>query len=174
MLKTEDETMSFWPVPDLMCNDIYEIEPRELVSRGVRLVLLDVDNTLSPYTVNEPTEKMRDWAGKMKAAGLELFILSNNRGERPGIFARALDIGFVKKARKPFTSVARRVLAQLGAEPEHTALIGDQIYTDTLCAKALGAAAVLVRPIKLTNIFLRLRFWLEAPFRLAGRIKREK
>lgn len=166
--------MSFWPVPDLMRDNIYEIEPQTLLSMGVRLVLLDVDNTLAPYTVSEPTREMRDWAARMKSAGLELFILSNNRGDRPGIFARALEIGFVKKARKPFTAAARRVMKQLGASPERTALVGDQIYTDTLCAKSLGAAAVLVRPIKFTNIFLRLRYWLEAPFRLAGRIKEKK
>ncbi len=166
--------MSFWPVPDLMRDNIYQIEPQALIRRGIRVVLLDVDNTLAPYTVNEPTQKMKDWAREMKAAGLELFILSNNRGERPGIFAGALGIDFVKKARKPFTAAARRVLAKLGAEPEQTALVGDQIYTDTLCAKSLGAAAVLVRPIKFTNIFLRLRYWLEAPFRVAGKIKEKR
>ena len=163
--------MSFWPVPDLMKKDIYEIEPRALLRRGISFVMLDVDNTLAPYTVNEASQRMRDWVRDMKNAGLELFILSNNRGERPRIFAEALEIGYVKKARKPFTKTAKRVLAEHGAEPEQTALVGDQIYTDTLCAKSLGAAAVLVRPIKFTSIFLRLRYWLEAPFRLAGRIK---
>lgn len=166
--------MGFWPVPDLMRDDIYAIEPHALLSRGVRLVLLDVDNTLAPYTVSEPTQKMKDWAGEMRSAGLELFILSNNRGARPEIFARALGVDFIKKARKPFTAAARTVLLRYGAAPEQTAVVGDQIYTDTLCAKALGALAVLVKPIKFTNIFLRLRYWLEAPFRLAGSIKEKK
>ena len=160
--------------PTVLRSRCGEVTPALLQSLGVRAVLLDVDNTLAPYTVNEPTQKMKDWAREMKAAGLELFILSNNRGERPGIFAGALGIDFVKKARKPFTAAARRVLAKLGAEPEQTALVGDQIYTDTLCAKSLGAAAVLVRPIKFTNIFLRLRYWLEAPFRVAGKIKEKR
>lgn len=159
------------PVPDLMRDDIYAIEPRALVRRGVKLVLLDVDNTLAPYTVSEPTQRMKDWACGMRDAGLEVFILSNNRGDRPEIFARALGVDFVKKARKPFTAAARAVLAGRGVTPGQAALVGDQIYTDTLCAKALGATAVLVRPIKFTNIFLRLRYWAEAPFRLAGRIK---
>lgn len=166
--------MSLWPVPDLMRDDIYALEPRALSSRGVRLILLDVDNTLAPYTVNEPTQRMRDWVRGMRDAGLEVFILSNNRGERPELFARALGVDFVKKAKKPFTAAARAALAGLGVAPEQAAVLGDQIYTDTLCAKALGATAVLVRPIKFTNIFLRLRYWLEAPFRLAGRIKSKK
>lgn len=163
--------MSFWPVPDLMKKDIYEIEPEELLSRGIRLVLLDVDNTLAPYTVNEPSRRLTDWAQKLTDAGLELFILSNNRGGRPAIFAAALGIDFVGKARKPFTAAAKRVLSEHGAAPEQTALVGDQIYTDTLCAKRLGAMAVLVEPIKFTNIFLRMRCWLEVPFRLAGAVR---
>lgn len=163
--------MSFWPVPDLMKKDIYEIEPGELLDRGVRFVLLDVDNTLAPYTVNEPERRLTDWAQILRGAGLELFILSNNRGVRPAIFAGALGIDFVGKAHKPFTAAAKKVLSEHGAAPEQTALVGDQIYTDTLCAKRLGAVAVLVEPIKFTNIFLRLRYWLEAPFRLAGAIR---
>ncbi|MCM1149826.1 MAG: hypothetical protein NC319_07055, partial [Butyricicoccus sp.] len=103
--------MGFLPVPDLMRDDIYAIEPRALVRRGVKLILLDVDNTLAPYTVNEPTQRMKDWARGMKDAGLEVFILSNNKGDRPEIFARALGVDFIKKARKPFTAAARAVLA---------------------------------------------------------------
>lgn len=163
--------MSFWPVPDLMKKDIYEIQPEELLGRGIRFVLLDVDNTLAPYTVNEPEKRLKEWARGLREAGLELFILSNNRGSRPEIFAGALGTGFVGKARKPFTAVAKKVLHEHGAVPEQTALVGDQIYTDTLCAKRLGVMAVLVEPIKFTNIFLRVRYWLEAPFRLAGRIQ---
>lgn len=100
--------MGFWPVPDLMKKDIYEIEPRELLNRGIRFVLLDVDNTLAPYTVNEPERRLTDWAHGLRDAGLELFILSNNRGSRPAIFAGALGIGFVGKARKPFTAAAKK------------------------------------------------------------------
>ncbi len=137
----------------------------------MRRILLDEDNTLAPYTVSEPTREMRDWVRAMRDAGVEVFILSNNKGDRPEIFARALGVDFVKKARKPFTAAARRVLAGLGVTPGQAAVLGDQIYTDTLCARALGATAVLVRPIKFTNIFLRLRYWAEAPFRLAGIIR---
>lgn len=163
--------MGFWPVPDIMKKDIYEIEPGELTNRGVRLVLLDVDNTLAPYTVNEPAQGLRDWARRLTDAGLDVFILSNNKGSRPEIFAGALGVDFVKKARKPFTAAAKKVMSDRGAAPEQTALVGDQIYTDTLCAKRLGAIAVLVEPIKFTNVFLRIRYWLEAPFRVAGRLR---
>lgn len=157
--------MSFWPVPELMKRDIYQIPPRVFTNSGIRFIMLDVDNTIAPYTENIASPQLVEWVGELKAAGLEVFILSNNKGERPNIFASALDIDYINKAKKPFTKKAREILRQRGYSPEETALIGDQIYTDALCAKRLGAMAVVVEPILFSNIFLRLRYWLEFPFR---------
>lgn len=163
--------MSFWPVPDVMQDHIYQLSPRFFRNRGIRFILLDVDNTLAPYTQNTADERMKAWVAAMKQEGLELFILSNNRGERPRIFAEALELDYAKKAWKPFTKRAKAVLADKGYRPEETAVIGDQIYTDTLCAKCLGAMAVLVHPIAFSKPLLRLRYHLEFPFRLKYRWK---
>lgn len=157
--------MSFWPVPDIMRENIYEIEPKMLTNRGVRFIMLDVDNTIAPYTVDKASRSLRDWAKKFADEGLELFILSNNRGSRPEIFAGELGVDYIKKAWKPFTGKARRIMEAKGYSPAETAVIGDQVYTDVLCAKGLGAAAVLVHPILFSNFLLRFRYWLEAPFR---------
>jgi HAD superfamily phosphatase (TIGR01668 family) len=101
----------------------------------------------------------------MRKAGLELFILSNNRGRRPALFAEQLGIGYAGSARKPFTRKLRAVLAERETLPAEAAMIGDQIFTDVLCARRTGALAVLVRPISLRNPLLALRYGLEAPFR---------
>lgn len=158
--------MSFWPVPDIMKDDIYQIPARLFTNRGIRFIMLDVDNTIAPYTTNEASPRLKAWVEDMKAAGLEMFILSNNKGERPAIFARALGLEYVNKAWKPFTKVAKAVLEEKGYSPAETAVIGDQIYTDTLCAKSIGAFAVLVHPILFSNVLLKIRYWLEFPFRL--------
>lgn len=164
--------MSFWPKPDIEKNNIYELVPRVFTNRGIRLLLLDVDNTLAPYTTDDVSLRLEAWAFDMRAAGLELYILSNNRGGRPEHFASALGIEYVKKAKKPFTKTARAVLEEKGVAPSETAIIGDQIYTDTLCANRLGALAVLVEPIEFSNFFLRFRYWLEGPFRNKNKKKK--
>lgn len=166
--------MQFWPVPDIMKKNIYEIVPRMFTNRGIELILLDVDNTIAPYEDDSAAPRLIAWAQSMKDAGLELFILSNNRGERPERFAAALGVGYVKRAKKPFTKTARAVLEEKGVPPEKAAVVGDQIYTDTLCAKRLGALAVLVEPIRLGNVLLRLRYWLEWPFRAKYKWKHSK
>ncbi len=158
--------MSFWPVPDVMKDDIYQITARMFTNRGIRFIMLDVDNTIAPYTINEASPRLKAWVKDMKKAGLELFILSNNKGDRPAIFAEALGLQYVKKAWKPFTKVAKSVLEEKGVSPAETALIGDQIYTDTACGKWIGAFTVLVHPIEFSNIWLKLRYHLEFPFRL--------
>ena len=158
--------MSFWPIPDVMKRSIYELPPRLFTNRGIRFLLLDIDNTLAPYTLHEATPRMLGWVRDMEAAGLRLCILSNNRGHRPETFAAALSLPYRKHARKPFPKAAREVMAREGYSPAQTAFIGDQIYTDTLCARRCGCFAVLVRPIAFSNFWLRLRYWLEFPFRL--------
>lgn len=158
--------MSFWPVPDVMKDDIYQITPRMFTNRGIRFIMLDVDNTIAPYTINEASPRLKAWVEDMKKAGIELFILSNNKGERPAVFAEALGLEYVKKAWKPFTKVAKAVLEEKGVSPAEAAIIGDQIYTDTCCGKWTGVFTVLVHPILFSNIWLKLRYWLEFPFRL--------
>lgn len=161
--------MAILPIPDLTAQTVYDLAPADLVRRGVRFVILDVDNTLAPYTVQEADENMRAWVDGLRGAGLELFILSNNRGERPARFAAALGLPFRKKAWKPFPRQARAVMAERGYSGAETAFIGDQIYTDVACAKWCGARAVLVHPIEFNRFILRFRYWLEWPFRAAAR-----
>lgn len=163
--------MSLLPVPDLMVETIYDLTPSNLTARGVRFVFLDIDNTVAPYTVHAADERMTAWVEGLKAAGLDVFVLSNNRGHRPETFSAALCLPHAKKAWKPFTKQARRIMAERGFTPAETAFIGDQIYTDVCCAKWCGATAVLVRPIEFHRFILRFRYWLEWPFRAAGRRK---
>jgi len=166
--------MSFIPVPDLSVDSIYDIFPSVFKSRGIELVLIDVDNTIAPYGCYEADEKLIAWAKGIKNAGLELYILSNSKTTRPKIFAEALGIDYSDRSKKPFTKTMKSVLQAHNIPGRKAALIGDQIYTDVLCAKASGVFSVLVKPVKFTNEFLRLRYWLEAPFRQAYRWRAKK
>ena len=166
--------MSFWPVPDVMKQNIYEITPRMFTNRGIRFIILDIDNTVAPYTVSEATERMCAWVRSLQEAGLELFVLSNNRGDRPAYFAGVFGLPYIKKAWKPFTKTAKAVMQERGYAPAETAMIGDQIYTDVCCAKWCGAFAVLVHPIEFNRWILRFRYWLEFPFRLRCQWKKMK
>ena len=157
--------MSFSPVPDHKFKRLEDISPKFLKERGISLLLMDLDNTVSPYKINTPTPEILDWAGKMKKAGITLFIVSNNRGDRPEIFSRALDVQFINRAGKPGCSGVMRAISAAGIEKRETALVGDQVYTDILAANRAGITGILVEPIKFTNPFLAIRYFFELPFR---------
>ena len=164
--------MSFSPVPEYSFKRLEDVTAEFLTGKGIKLLMLDLDNTIAPYGVTEPPESIALWAKGVKRAGIELYIVSNSK--RPGRtegFAKALNIGYIKAAGKPRPDACIKVVSIKKLPPESCALAGDQIYTDVLAANSAGVHSIVVKPIKFTNPFLRLRYWAEAPFRLACRNK---
>lgn len=149
-------------------HDIYELTGAALAARGFTLLLADLDNTLVPYGVPLPDERLRAWRDDLAAHGVTLFVLSNNRHEsRPRIFSDALEIPYIGHAGKPKTPSFCRAMERLGASREQTAIVGDQIFTDVLGGNRAGVATILVEPIRLAgNPGRYLRYAAEWPFRL--------
>ena len=54
--------MPFSPIPRGVYPSVTHISPSELAAKGVRLVLADLDNTLVPYHVTEPSPEVAAWA----------------------------------------------------------------------------------------------------------------
>lgn len=154
-----------------LADNIYEISGAALGRRGIRLLLADLDNTLVPYGVPLPDEKLKSWRDELAAHGVTLFILSNNRHEsRPRTFAQALDVPYIGHAGKPKTASFVKAMEQMGVAPEQTAIVGDQIFTDVLGGNRAGVATILVKPIRLAgNPGRYLRYAVEVPFRLLSK-----
>lgn len=159
------------PIPSRSVEDIYQITPEFLRDRGIKLLLMDLDNTLSPYIVDDAAEELKVWIERLKQGGIEPFIFSNNKGDRPQMFSEQLNVEFVKLAKKPRQAMLHTVLADKGYSPEETAIIGDQIYTDVLCGTIGGLYAIVVKPILLHNPLHTLRYWAEFPFRVLAKQK---
>ena len=160
--------MSFSLTADMVCQNIFEIDPAVLTSRGITLLLADLDNTLVPYGVPLPTDEVRAWNDKLKAAGVTLFVLSNNRhAHRPRVFSEGLGVPFVGHAGKPGTAGFIKAMEQMGVSPEQTAIVGDQIFTDILGGSRAGVTTILVKPIRLAgNPGRYVRYAVELPFRV--------
>lgn len=160
-----------WFRASFACHDIFEITGAALKRRGVRLLLADLDNTLVPYGVPLPDERLKAWRDDLAAHGVTLFILSNNRHEsRPRIFAEGLGVPYIGHAGKPKTPSFYRAMEQAGVTKEQTAIVGDQIFTDILGGNRAGVSTILVRPIRLAgNPGRYIRYAVETPFRLLGK-----
>ena len=160
--------MSFSPVPRFSFHRITEIPPCFANGLGVSFIMLDLDNTIATYNEHAPSDDVRKWADEMAASGVELFIVSNSRREkRVKAFAEALNIGFIKAARKPSPEGLLCAMKTAGYGVGESAFIGDQVYTDALAANRAGIISIIVRPRSLKNPFLALRYALESPFRAA-------
>ena len=157
--------MSFSLRPDYTIRSLFSLTPEILKRIGADLLLLDLDNTISPYDEKEPGDKVLAWAENMKKGGIRLYIVSNSKKIRPDVFAEKMGIPFIKYAKKPSTKMVHRAIAQMDGVYDRTALAGDQIFTDVLAANRAGIKSILVEPIKFTNPFLKLRYIAETPFR---------
>ena len=151
--------------PKMKYEKLTDIGPGELYEKGIRFLILDVDNTVSPYKIDEATEEVKLWADSMKKSGITLFILSNNKGDRPEKFASQLGVDYIKRAKKPSPDGVAAACKTEGFDKSETALVGDQVFTDMLCANRSKVTGILVEPIKFTWPWLRWRYWLEIPFR---------
>jgi len=147
------------------------IPPKALAEKGVRLVLADLDNTLVPYRVLEPSPEVRAWMEGLREAGITLFLLSNSR--KPGRaqrFAERMGIPFRGHSGKPRREGYLKAMERMSCAPAQTVMVGDQIFTDTLGANRSGVTPLLVEPIRLAgNPGRYLRYAAETPFRLLGK-----
>jgi len=163
--------MGFSLIPGIRLESVYQITPELLRQRGITLLLLDLDNTLIPYSKSLPSPKLIQWLDTIRRASTDLFIVSNSRRDRPDVFCDAADIPFIKEAGKPSKKAILSAMAQMHRGAGETALVGDQIFTDTLGANRTGIQSILVRPIEMKKPYLAARYALEQPFRALAKEK---
>ena len=164
--------MSLSLLPTVITEAVTDLTPEYLQSRGIQLLMLDFDNTIVPYTTNEPTEVMAAWLEMMKKSEVQLCVVSNSTNDRVKIFCKKWDIPCITHSRKPFPKGIRACLAKFHQKPENCALAGDQIFTDTLGANGCGVQSILVKAINNHNFWLKARHVLEKPFVFAARKRR--
>ena len=156
--------MSFSFLPDIIVDSITELTPEFLKRRGIRLLMLDFDNTIVPYTTSVPTDEMSDWLKKMAQSDVEVCIVSNSHKDRVKIFCDKYGLACITGAKKPFSKGIRECLNKYSMQSERAAIAGDQIYTDTLGGNGCGITTILVKAIDNHNIWLKLRHVAEIPF----------
>ena len=166
--------MSFSLLPAMVAPAITDIRPEVLRNHGIALLMLDFDNTIVPYTTSEPTQAVLDWFREMKNAGITLCIVSNSRNSRVRMFCEKYELDCITHAKKPFTKGIVACMQKYDKQPRQCALVGDQIYTDTLGANCAGIRAILVKAIDNHNFWLKARNVAELPFRFIAKNRRIK
>ena len=133
--------------PNIYLNKVEEITIQTLIKNKIKLLILDVDNTLIDYYKNL-SEEVINWAKEMKGQGIKLYILSNtNNEEKVKTVAQKLDIPYKHFAMKPLKRGFKYVQKETNIKPENIAVVGDQIFTDVLGGNRSKMFTILVEPI---------------------------
>ena len=159
-------------LPKVITKTVTDIRLDWLKSRNIRLLMLDFDNTIVPYTTNTPTEAVENWLKELLAADIQLCVVSNSKRDRVKIFCAKYGMDCITHAKKPFSKGIRECLDRYGIPADQAALVGDQIYTDTLGGNGCGVTSILVKAIDNHNFWLKARHVLELPFIYLARKRR--
>ena len=164
--------MSFSLLPRFMTPKLTDVTLEFLDEHQIYLLMLDFDNTIVPYTTSIPTEEMEAWLKKMISSHIRLCVVSNSKKNRVRHFCDQYGITCITHANKPFTKGIKAALAQFAMPAENAALVGDQVFTDTLGGNCAGVSTILVQAIDNHNFWLKARHVLEKPYIFAARKRR--
>lgn len=154
-------------VPFAVAVSIYEIDIDFFKQQNVKVLLMDLDNTLDSYKLYHPTERAYELIKKIKEAGILPVIVSNNRGKRVRTYAKDLNLIYINSAAKPFGFRIRKFIEQYGWNKEEVMLVGDQMITDVAAAKRVGIRVIL------TDKIVKEDQWTTRFNRIFGRIIRK-
>lgn len=138
--------------PDLYYRSIYDIDLAGLRDRGVDTLLLDLDNTLLPRNSGQIPEQTRRWSAEVKEHGFSVCLVSNNWHDRVRGVSDELGFELVAKALKPLPFAFWRAAGKVGSNSRRSAVVGDQVFTDVLGGKLIGAMTVLVTPMSASDL----------------------
>ena len=151
--------------PTYMFAHYYDVTPQFLIERGIRGLLIDIDNTLAPYEQPDPDERIRQWFGELEKHGIKAALVSNNHAPRVERFNSTLGLIAYADSGKPSKKTLIRAMDALEVSREETAMLGDQLLTDSYAGRHLGLPSIIVPPIHdKTNLFFRFKRWCERPF----------
>ncbi len=161
-------------IPHDYRRSILDITPEYMAERGLKGIILDIDNTLIGHNVPIPNAEVMALLDRYRENGIKMCVVSNNRRERVAAFCEKIGVkDFVWDALKPAARGYAEAAEIMGLLPEETAAVGDQIYTDVWGARRAGCYAVLLKPIHKggEGAFIAFKRLLEKPVLLYLKIK---
>ncbi len=134
--------------PNEHVQSVVEITPEYLQHLGICALLLDLDNTITPWRSRRVPDEVVQWIEQMHSAGIKLCFVSNTRNiGRLKWLSEQLNIPYVRGPMKPRRTMLRRAMETLGVKPEETAIVGDQLFTDVWGGNRLGIYTIWVQPM---------------------------
>lgn len=134
-------------VPDMYVAGIKSLDPERLKEKGIRLLILDYDNTLTESRDPYRTHGTEQAVCRLKDSGLICVIVSNNFRSHCEWYAKRCGVDYRSFSLKPLPHTYHGIMKMYGCRPEETAAIGDQLLTDMLGGYFTGITRILSDPL---------------------------
>lgn len=132
--------------PEYIFRRVEAIRPEFLAQKGIKALVLDVDNTLTGDGSQVLDDSVKAWLQQMRDAGISLTIVSNNTAKRVRPFAERIGLAWVSMACKPLPLGLMVARHRLGVKKSQMAMVGDQIYADRMAAGLYGIPCLFLLP----------------------------
>ena len=132
--------------PQYVFKDVTHITPEWLAQKGIRALVLDIDNTLTADRSQELPDEVAGWLDTMRKAGVQLTIVSNGAEKRVRPFAQKLGLAYLYRSAKPLPFALMAAQHRMGVKHSQMAMVGDQLYADRMAAALYGIPGLMVVP----------------------------
>lgn len=140
--------------PKMFVEKVQDIDLNGLAAKGIKGLILDIDNTLVASHVKYADENVIKWIKTVQDFGFKACIVSNASKTRVVLFNEKLKLFAIHRASKPGTRAFLKAASHMGLNPPEIAVVGDQIFTDVYGANRAGMYSILTTPIHPEEFFL--------------------
>lgn len=151
--------------PGLCVDALGSIDLKTLKNKGIKGLIIDLDNTICPWNQNKVTNEADVFIKKALALDYKVCLISNASYNRTREIAQNYCIPFIAPALKPWKRSFMAALRRMELQNAAVAVIGDQIFTDIYGGNKAGCFTILVPPLdKKEFIWTRFMRKLEKHF----------
>lgn len=157
-------------IPDYIFKKVSDIDVSLLKEKNIKLMLLDIDNTLAEHNSFYIEKETIVWLKTVIKSNITVILFSNNTTKRVSGFCEKINsYGFnfdhIYSAKKPLTIEYKKAIKNYNINKKNIMGVGDQIFTDVLGANLFGIVSVLVEPInKDFNLLIKFKRNFEGIF----------
>ena len=130
-------------VPDIYQENIYKINYEMLISRGIKCLLFDLDNTLIKIREINVNDDIKKLFQKLKKKGFKILITSNSIKTRVKPIAEELKIDYISNCKKPNIERINEYIKTSKFGLDEIAIIGDSMMDDVVCGNTIGITTIL-------------------------------
>ena len=132
--------------PDIYQKNIYSIDYDYLYNKGIRYLIIDLDNTLGFVDEKICSNKIKDFINELSKR-FTIIVASNNTRKRVRRFCQGLEVIAFSEAVKPSKKVYKYFLKTMRYDVKEIAVIGDQVITDIFMGNRMKATSILIDPM---------------------------